>query len=187
MNGLCRIPALQSQGRMNTWLSLPPWEQAPDKVHVQDRLCLSDRVSNKCPQPQAGWDGWLESCSSAHLLTFPWLTNTPTLPTAEPLCHRQAAKTSPKHQKPHQTPSQTFHSTAAEQDKTHSEIKTFTFNPKNILLLVFFWHFKLLYDVQAIFWCHIIHLHRDKSGGTLSLNVTSMWKSNLEETNRSER
>lgn len=187
MNGLCRIPALQRQGRMNTWLSLPPWEQAPDKVHVQDRLCLSDRVSNKCPQPQAGWDGWLESCSQHTYWHFPGSQTHPHSPLLSPCV-------TGKQQKPHQntksltkTPTQTFHSTAAEQDKTHSEIKTFTFNPKNILLLVFFWHFKLLYDVQAIFWCHIIHLHRDKSGGTLSLNVTSMWKSNLEETNRSER
>lgn len=28
INGLCRIPDLQSKGRMNTWLSLPHWEQA---------------------------------------------------------------------------------------------------------------------------------------------------------------
>lgn len=152
-----------------------------DKVHGAGHFVfvLQHRVSNECPEPQAslpsaegGWDGW------AHLLTSHKHTHTPH-------CWSPVSQASSKILT--KTPPQTFHCTAAQQDKTHSEIKTFTFNPKDILLLVFFWHFKLLYDVQAIFWCHIIHLHRNKCGGTVSLNVTRMWKSNLEETDRSER
>lgn len=122
MNGLCRIPALQSQGRMNTWLSLPPWEQAPDKVHVQDRLCLSDRVSNKCPQPQAGWDGWLESCSQHTYWHFPGSQTHPHSPLLSPCV-------TGKQQKPHQnTKSLTKHhhrpSTPLQQSKTKLTLKS---------------------------------------------------------------
>lgn len=138
---LCRISDPQSQGRMNSWLPSPHWVKAIDKLH--GGVCLTNTVSNKSPQPQAsmptpedGCDGWMDGELLPHHTHSipPGSQNAPTLPIADPgdfvsqTNSKSLNKTPPKH----------FHTTAVEQDKTHSEIKTFTFNPKNILLLVFF-------------------------------------------------
>lgn len=75
-----------------------------------------------------------------------------------------------------------FYPTATDQDiKIIQKSKDFTFNPKHVLLLVFFWYFKLLYDVKTIFWRHVTHLHKKRQCWCIyfSYHATSMSKSTL--------